>query len=419
MVSSTFRIAWRNMGRNRKRTVLALAAIALGQATLVFVNCMMAGMFDNMLQTITGPLVGHVQIHHKNWREEQAIDLLLGSRARIKAELERLPDVRRVQPRIYGPVLAASGESGRGPADAEAGMAIGVDADVETREGGLLESLPAGERPGNGRVVVGRVLARRLGLQAGMQIALIGQDVNQFPASDLFTVSAVVRSLTDVVNRMGIVMSLEDAGRFLAIHDQAHEIVVQGADLKGAGALAQRIRQVPGLEAAEVLGWREAVPELVLLMDMKGWLDVIFVLILFVAAAAGIANTMTMSTFERTHEFGMLLAIGSRPARIVKMVFVESLMLGLLGVAIGSLLGSALTLITSHTGIDYAALTALRGREVEFTFKGLNISYLIFPAFEWRHVLFGFGAVTVTSVLAAVWPALWIGRLQPMEALRS
>lgn len=419
MVSSTFRIAWRNMGRNRKRTALALAAIALGQATLVFVNCMMAGMFDNMLQTITGPLVGHVQIHHKNWREEQAIDLLLVPRARIKAELERLPDVRRVQPRIYGPVLAASGESGRGPADAEAGMAIGVDADMETREGGLLESLPAGERPGNGRVVVGRVLARRLGLQAGMQIALIGQDVNQFPASDLFTVSAVVRSLTDVVNRMGIVMSLEDAGRFLAIPDQAHEIVVQGADLKGAGALAQRIRQVPGLEAAEVLGWREAVPELVLLMDMKGWLDVIFVLILFVAAAAGIANTMTMSTFERTHEFGMLLAIGSRPARIVKMVFVESLMLGLLGVAIGSLLGSALTLITSHTGIDYAALTALRGREVEFTFKGLNISYLIFPAFEWRHVLFGFGAVTVTSVLAAVWPALWIGRLQPMEALRS
>lgn len=407
------------MGRNRKRTALALAAIALGQATLVFVNCMMAGMFDNMLQTITGPLVGHVQIHHKNWREEQAIDLLLVPRARIKAELERLPDVRRVQPRIYGPVLAASGESGRGPADAEAGMAIGVDADMETREGGLLESLPAGERPGNGRVVVGRVLARRLGLQAGMQIALIGQDVNQFPASDLFTVSAVVRSLTDVVNRMGIVMSLEDAGRFLAIPDQAHEIVVQGADLKGAGALAQRIRQVPGLEAAEVLGWREAVPELVLLMDMKGWLDVIFVLILFVAAAAGIANTMTMSTFERTHEFGMLLAIGSRPARIVKMVFVESLMLGLLGVAIGSLLGSALTLITSHTGIDYAALTALRGREVEFTFKGLNISYLIFPAFEWRHVLFGFGAVTVTSVLAAVWPALWIGRLQPMEALRS
>jgi putative ABC transport system permease protein len=419
MVSSTFRIAWRNMGRNRKRTALALAAIALGQATLVFVNCMMAGMFDNMLQTITGPLVGHVQIHHKNWREEQAIDLLLVPRARIKAELERLPDVRRVQPRIYGPVLAASGESGGGPADAEAGMAIGVDADMETREGGLLESLPAGERPGNGRVVVGRVLARRLGLQAGMQIALIGQDVNQFPASDLFTVSAVVRSLTDVVNRMGIVMSLEDAGRFLAIPDQAHEIVVQGADLKGAGALAQRIRQVPGLEAAEVLGWREAVPELVLLMDMKGWLDVIFVLILFVAAAAGIANTMTMSTFERTHEFGMLLAIGSRPARIVKMVFVESLMLGLLGVAIGSLLGSALTLITSHTGIDYAALTALRGREVEFTFKGLNISYLIFPAFEWRHVLFGFGAVTVTSVLAAVWPALWIGRLQPMEALRS
>lgn len=419
MASSTLRIAWRNMGRNRKRSILALTAIALGQLTLVFVNCMMAGMYENMLQTITGPLVGHVQIHHQGWREEQAVDLFLDSRTRILAGLERLPDVRRVQPRIYGPVLAASGETGRGPVDAEMGMAIGVDVDMETRAGGILESLPAGERPGSGRVVVGRILARRLGLQPGMKIALVGQDANQFPASDLFTVSAVVRSMTDVVNRMGIVMSLEDAGRFLAMPDQAHEIVVHGVDLNKAAALALQIRQLPELRDAEVRDWREAVPELVSLIDMKDWMDIFFVLILFVAAAAGIANTMTMSTFERTHEFGMLLAIGSRPARIVKMVFLESVMLGLLGVAIGSLLGTMLTLITSHTGINYAALTALRGEDIEFTFKGLNISYLIFPKFELRHVLFGFGAVTVTSVLAAVWPALWVCRLQPMEALRS
>lgn len=419
MASSTIRIAWRNMWRNRKRSLLALTAIALGQLTLVFVNCMMAGMFENMLQTITGPLAGHVQIHPWNWREEQAVDLVLGSRANLVAGLERLPDVQRVQPRIYGPVLAASGEPGKGPVEAEMGMVIGVDIEKETRAGGILESLPAAERPGTGQVAVGRILARRLGLEPGMKVALIGQDATQFPASDLFTVRAVVRSMTDVVNRMGLVMSLPDAERFLAMPDQAHEIIVQGADLKKAPTLVQHIRQVPELKGAEVLDWREALPELVNLMDMKDWMDMIFVLILFVAAAAGIVNTMTMSTFERTHEFGMLLAIGSSPARIVKMVFLESVMLGMLGVAIGSLLGGALTMITSSTGINYAALTSLKTEDLEFTFKGLNISYLIYPKFEWRHVLFGFGAVTVTSVLAAVWPALWVSRLQPMEALRS
>ena len=419
MAASTLSIAWRNLGRNRKRTALALTAIALGQATVVFVNCMMAGMYDNMLQTITGPLIGHVQIHHKEWRAEQAVDLLLAPLSGIQAELERVPEVRRVQPRLFGPVLAASGEPARGPANAEAGMVVGVDINREMAAGGILESLPRGERPGHGRVVVGTVLARRLGLQPGMTVALVGQDVNQFPAADLFTVAAVIHSLTDVVNRMGIVMSLEDAGRFLAVSNSAHEIVVKGADLNEAATLAGRLRTLPALRGAEVLDWRQAVPELASLIDMKDWMDVIFMAILFVAAAAGIANTMTMSTFERTHEFGMLLAIGSRPTRIVKMVFLESVMLGLLGVAIGSAAGSALTLVTSHTGIDYAALAALKGEQVELAFKGLNISYLIYPVFEWRHVLFGFGAVTVTSVLAACGPAFYACRLQPMEALRS
>ena len=419
MQLSTVKIAWRNLGRARKRTGLVVAAIALGQLTVVFVNCMMAGMYDDMLDTITGPLIGHVQLHHKEWREERAMDLYVDGLSGVRRRIERVEGVESISPRIYSAVLTAPGEKSDKPADAEPGMVIGVDVALETGDGGILEGLPADRQPGNRAVVVGRALAAKLGIKPGQQIALIGQDADEFPVSDLFRVKAVIRSSADIVNRMGVVMSLADAGEFLAMPDQAHEIVVQGADLERAGMLAAEIAELPGMESAEVLSWREAAPELVQMIDMKGVFDLIFLAILFVAAAAGIANTAVMSTFERTREFGMLLAVGTRPGRIVRMVLIESVIVGLVGVAIGSLIGAALVKVTGHTGIDYAALAGMSGEGTDFGFKGLNFSYIIHPKFEWRHVIFGVVAVTATSVIASVWPAALAARLEPVEAMRS
>ena len=304
---STLKVAWRNLGRNRRRTVLALGAIALGQLTLVAVNGMMAGVFEEVLQTITGPLVGHVQIHHKEWREERAIDLYIDDLSKVKAQIQQLPSVKSISTRIYSPVLAASGEETDKPADAEAAMIVGVDVDVESKGGGILESLRPRQLPGAREVVVGKVLATRLNLKPGQQIAVIGQDADEFPTSDLFVVKAVMRGNVDVINRMGIVMPIADAGEFLAMPNQAHEIIVHGEDHRKSEQLAAAVRSLPPLENAEVLPWREAAPELVAIINMKKWSDLIFVAVLFIAAAAGIANTMMMSTFERTHEFGHVL----------------------------------------------------------------------------------------------------------------
>ncbi|UCD57244.1 MAG: ABC transporter permease [Candidatus Hydrogenedentota bacterium] len=416
MSVSTLRVAWRNLGRNKRRTLLAVGAIALGQFTLLFVNGLMAGSFHNMLETVTGPLVGHVQIHHPEWREERAIDLYIDGLSGARAEIESLPDVKSVLPRIYSPVLAASGEQRDQPADAEPAVIVGVDTGAESEKGGLLERLEPEKLRGKRSVAVGRVLANRLDVEVGHSLAVIGQDVDGYPVSDLFKVTAIIESNVDMVKTMGIVMSIADAGELLAMPGQAHEIVVQGDDYRNAGPLAARISALPALADTEVLAWREAVPELVRLIDMRQWIDLIFLAIVFAAAAAGIANTATMSTFERTHEFGMLLAIGARPGRIVWIVLIESIALGLAGVAIGSVFGTATVLITSHTGINYAALGGVSAEDVAF--GGISFSYIIHPVFEFRHIVFGLLAVTITSALASVWPAALAARLEPVKAMR-
>lgn len=417
MGSSTIRIAWRGLGRNRKRTFLAVSAIALGQFMIVFMSCMIAGMNEEMLDDLTGPLVGHVQIHNEEWREERAIDLYIDGIAEITAQIEAIPEVRKVSPRVFSAVLAASGERADTPADAEPAMIVGVDVDVESREGGILEGLPADQLPGDGEVVLGKVLARRMGAEVGQLVAVIGMDADEFPISELFRVCAVMQGKADMVNSLGMVIALSTAQAFLALPDQAHEILVHGTDARDAEALAARISEIPQLAGTSVLPWREAMPQLVRIIDIRSFGDILFVIIIFIAAAAGIANTMMMTTFERTHEFGMLLALGSHPRRIVRMIVFEAVALTLTGVAIGTVFGSAVVLLTSHTGLDFGALADMGDDDVAFS--GLIISYVFYPKFVFRPIYFGIAAALVTSVLASSWPASLIAQLEPMEAMRG
>jgi ABC-type lipoprotein release transport system permease subunit len=416
MTLTTVHIAWRNLGRNKLRTLLGLGAIALGQFTLVFIDGLMAGSYNQMLQTITGPMIGHVQIHQRQWREERALDLYIDHLAQVEAQLRSVPGVTAVLPRIYAPVLAASGRKTAEPAEAEPALVVGVDVAAEAQDEGLLHAVPPADLPSDGAVVVGKVLANRLGVEAGQELAVIGQDVDGFPVTNLFRIRAIMDSGVDIIKSQGIVMPIAEAGSFFGMPNGAHELIVRGREYKQAEALAARLSGLEFLSGYEVLAWRDVVPQMARVIDMKSWIDLIFLAVVFVAAAAGIANTAMTSTFERTHEFGMLLALGAAPGRIVRTVLVESVVLGLAGVLVGSLLGTAAVLVTAQTGINYAALAGSRVEDIAF--GGISISYIIYPEFQPRYVAFGVLAVTATSVLASAWPASMAARLQPVEAMR-
>ncbi len=417
MQHSTLRIAWRNLGRNKKRTLLAVGAIALGQLTLVFITGLMAGAQHDMLQTATGPLVGHVQVHHRDWREERAVDLYIDDIEAVKSTLQSLPQVKTVSTRIFAPVLSAFGEKTDTPADAEPAVIVGIDVAAESEKGGLLELVAPEERPDEQGVLIGVVLANRLHLKPGQQVALIGQDADGFPVSDLFRVKGLLNSSVDIVNTLGVVMLQSTAGLFLGMPNQAHEIIIQGDDYLNADALAKAVAALPEFASLEVLSWKEAMPELIRFIELKKWFDFILLAIVFAAAAAGIANTSLMSTYERTHELGMLLSLGARPRRLIRMVLIESILLGIAGVVIGAFFGALLILITAKTGVNFVALG---GSDAEgIAYAGINISYVYYPQLEWQQPLYGLIAVVLTSILAATWPAAHISKLEPVEALRS
>jgi putative ABC transport system permease protein len=403
-----WRIAWRNLWRNARRTGLALAAIGLSVTLVLAYNGMLRGYGAWLVATISGPLLGHVQVHASDWRDTRAMEHTVPQAAGRIAALRQLPEVVGVDARVYAPALAAAREDGF------AVFVMGVDMAAETQANRLL----AGIAPPTGReVLIGRELARQMHVGTGDTIALVGQAVDGSLANDLFTVGEVVSTAVDFVNREAIVMGIDTARDLFAMGDEAHEIVVHSDDPDRAADLAASIQGMADFEGLEVLDWRTLAPEMVDIVRLVEAAWMLVLLLVFIAGAAGVANTMLMATYERTHELGMLLALGTSPVRVVAMITLEALVLGLLGAAIGTIIGGGLVLWTSQTGVDYAALTG--GGPSEIAVFGLNWSLRFYPSLAAIDIVRVVGAVVVTSLVACAWPAMRCVRLEPARALRD
>jgi ABC-type lipoprotein release transport system permease subunit len=406
----TVQIAWRNLGRNKKRTALAFLAITVAQFAFLATDGLMRGYSDNIRLAITGPMVGHVQAHDPNWRQERALDLAINDVDNIVSEVQSDPDVGNVSARIYAPVLVAPKQ------DAFIATVIGLSIDAESSPYGILSGLKQSVE--KGKVLIGYRLAKKINAKPSQEIAVVGQAADGSLANDLYIVQDIIRCPADIVNQSGIVMSLQDAQQLFVMPNQANEIVIRAKTSGKSREISNRLSQKPLFANIEVLTWQEIVPELVLILKMSDYVGYFALIIVFIAAIAGIANTLMMSTFERMHEFGMLLALGTRPMRIVRMVVCESIFIGVIGVAIGTVLGYGFVIGTAEQGIDMASWGG-EGQVEEMAYQGLNLPLHIHPRLEPIDTLLGLVAVIVTSLLASVWPAWIAGRLEPIKAMRA
>ncbi|MCA9605561.1 MAG: ABC transporter permease [Myxococcales bacterium] len=409
---STFRIAFRNLGRNRRRTALALAAIALAQIAVLAMDGLMNGWVDASLEGMTGPMMGHAQIHAEGWRDEQAPDLVIEGADELLARIRARPEVRDAYARVYAPALAAK------DVDGHAVVVAGIDMEAERGDGGMLEGLQQA-LPRDHGAIVGDIFAREQGIEVGDELALLGQGADGSLANDLVTVTGILHTPIDLINRQGVLVRLEDARTIFAMEDQAHEINVRGVGgPDAADALVAVLRGLDGAENLEILTWRELAPELATMLELSGVYGLVVLVIVFIAAAAGVANTMLMATFERRRELGMLLALGSTPARLVRIVLSEAVLLGVLGVAVGSVLGLGLVLYQGQVGIDPSTWGS-HEESVDFAVEGLSWAGTIYPHLRPIDILPGFLGVTLVSAIAALWPAVLTARLEPVEAIRS
>ncbi len=407
-----WKLAWRNLWRNRTRTVILLTAIALPYAMMIvsfgFIGDFLKKMQDRSAETAGGSVL----IHGEGYWNARSNDIVVDDAGEVERAVGRRAGGAATIPRV---VLSGMLTSPRGTAG---GQVTGIVPEKQAELRDFSRYLVEGdflsgdhERP----LVLGVELVDRLEVELGDKIVMTASDLDGEMTRALFRLRGVVETGSGPMDESFAYTTLEGARQALGLGEQVHQIGVLARQGVEAEAVAQAIdRELGGdSDRLEVLTWREAMPEMVSYLEMEeGGMNVMLVVI-FVIVSFVIANTFLMSVMERVREFGLFSALGLDDWRIGRLVFAETVLLTLVAVAIGLALGLAGHFALDHYGLDMAQMF---GGDMELS--GIALTDMVMRSEmvpgKW---LVGTLGVVVLIFASAAYPAWKATRLAPTKAM--
>ena len=401
-------VAWRNLWRNRRRTVLSIGAIAFAVTLLSFAMAQQSGNYAIMIDNATGLLSGHLQVQHRGFFDDPKIgDVLHGATQRVAA-IRRIPAVVAATPRISAFVLASAHDHSVGA------ELLGVEPAGERAVSTLPNMVTEGRYLASAsglEAFAGELLARNLDARVGDELVVLGTTPTGGVAPLALTLVGTFASGVPDIDRSVVEVPFETAAAAFELDDSAHAIVVKTRSAAAAGAVAAAVRRDHGSDDAVVLVW----PQLVAGLEQAIELDRIFGNILFATLAVivtmGVFNAFVMTIFERTREFGTLLALGMRPRTLIATLQIEGLCLAALGCSLGLALAVPLIAWLARVGIPLG--------EAGAALRQFHAADRMYPALDVGVLLRPVALMMVGTALASLLPALRIRSIRPVEAMRA
>ncbi len=405
-----FHLAWKNLWRNRRRTIITLAAIAFSIMLVQALHNLSAGVYAGMVDSGVRAGSGHIAVYQQNYLagREEALHF---KDLNLVSEIEMIDGVEQVLPRLYIPALAQSSRESRGI------LLIGVDPERERQINPFLKSLTedAMIRSADSRdAVVGARLLDELQIKPGQKFVVTAQHQDGTLHSELLRVRGVVSSGMKDIDGSLILVGRERAGLLTGSSSSVHELAVilsnPSYEQSVLGQITTMLAARPDIEA---VSWERAMPNLANAIKLDYASQKFIFLIILLIVTIGVINTLLMSVMERMREFGVILALGSKPMVLRGMIMLEALSLGLLAAAFGTLLGSLATWYLVAVGINLADLVP----------ETLEFGGVIFDPIlraNWNPGWMIQIAIYVVglTLLAALYPAIKAGRITPVEGMR-
>jgi len=402
------RLAWRNLWRHKRRTLITAFAMAVGVALCMAYLAIADGMFDMMFERMVTAQTGHAQIHHPDYPKQHALFATVKNSDALEKELRAVEGVSATAGRVFGYGLLGVGEEATG------GQLIGVIPGDEHRIRQLKDRVVDGRYLSDDpkrEVLLGVKLADTLKAKPGAELVAVTQSADGSMGNELYTVVGIVRTGSMALDHSGAIIHRADAQELLALGNEVHEIAIVAKDKLSIDTMFAGVESaMRGKDGLLLRKWGEINPMALQMMGMQDAMYAILALIILGIAGMGVLNTMLMSVFERTKELGVIIALGFKPRQVLALIITETFLLSLIAVAIGGVLGGVLDLYLVKEGIYF-------GTDIET--MGMVFDSVLYATVRPGPIVVVVICVIVISLLASLWPAARAARLQPVIAMRE
>ena len=409
MSNIALRLAWRNLWRHKRRTWLTVGAMIFSNALLVFSISLQFGSYDMMIDNTLQAFSGHIQVQREGYLEDPkmryTLDHISSTAQLLRAELE----LQSIGARAAGFALASSNERTFGL------QIIGVEPRFEASVStipGLVKQGRYLQQGSTEEIVIGSVLARNLRVGLGDEITFLGSGLDDSFAAGVVKVVGIFESGISELDRSVAQISLVYFQEAFAMQRRGHSIVIRAPHIDQVDELQQRIQALlADRNQLVVLHWDQLQPGLkqVIQADMTSAWFMYIVLIILVAFS--VLNTQLMSVLERTREFGVMMALGLKPGKLSRLVMMETSMMAGLGLALGVSVGFVITWYLGIVGFSYPGMEEMAAK--------FNLPERMYPSVSILSLMLGPCIVAIGSLLAAIYPALRLSVLLPVEAMRA
>ncbi len=407
----TLKLAYRNIFRQKRRSLLTGLSMTGGFVLCTFSFSMLEGSWGNAVDIFTLDHTGHIQIHRDDYHRLPKVHKTIDRPREVEEVLSRSEDIKGYAPRVFAPALAYA-DNQTTPVSL-----IGVDVALEPTTSRLLQKVQAGDYfdtvltpDGRAKAMVGVGVANSLEIGPGDEIVLISQGADGSIANDIFTVSALVGNKTSF-DRMGVYLPLNAAQQFLSMGEHVHEYALLVHDDSENEALAEQLQQaIDDVSSTyRVLPWQviEETFYRTMQSDKQGnhFAMVIVVFLVFI----GVLNTVLMSILERTREFGVIRALGSRPFEVVRLVFVETMVMATLSIVAGLVILVPVLAWLVNVGFSMPEPIDVGGVAFEEMTGRISMMVVMIPA----------ALIYLFAALVSIPPGIRAARIAPHIALGS
>jgi ABC-type lipoprotein release transport system permease subunit len=401
------KMAWRNIFRNKRRTIIAGIAIGIGLASLIFVDALVIGMERNMIHSATATFLGDGEIHRDGYRETREVGLTIEHVDSIITDVREESIVEHATARVMSFAMLSS------PANVHAVNMVGIDPDHEPYLSQMDEALETGEyiKDSDGReMMIGRELAEVLEVDLGDRVVLTTAEARSGAlVQEMFRITGIYFFNMQEMDRGMAFVGIGKSRDMLALGDEAHEIAFTFTDVSYGRDKNLPFWKTFSAGPNEAVGWTTLVPQLEAALEISGFMTYIGGLILFSVVALGIINTLFMSLYERMFEFGVMRAVGTSPVAMGRLIMFEAGALAVVSIVLGVILALIVTSIVAHTGIDYSGIE----------FAGVTFRELLYPVMTVKQFIEFPVWVFIITVVVGLYPAWHAARMQPARAMRK